>query len=307
MKLKKLLDLFRRENLNAAPRMTVEEYELLNQFLPEIFPSQEVVSKILENFNLEGYNNYLSYELPYHTRDNQWLVAYVKRVLQDAEAPKIKTPVIREYVETAIPFDVYRNDYEQSLVKGQILYMLYHYMPNAIMDPKYSAQKINHSHNYDKLFRAGVVSSLKCLGMDQHAAEVGVEQNADLWRNITMEETFRNRYYGLNTIPSVYGDYEKRHNWLRLREYQYYCAHQDIIDELGTATPSMKMSPSEAWEIFSDPSYHTYHINGKFKKRRFDAIKREIKQEKRLQKKLQKHHQNTGLEELPASPELEKI
>jgi len=34
-------------------------------------------------------------------------------------------------------------------------------------------------------------------------------------------------------------------SWLRQREYQYYQEHQAVIDELGLATPNMKINAKE--------------------------------------------------------------
>ena len=137
------------------------------------------------------------------------------------------------------------NTFNQDALKAQIAGLLADSANTAVAPD---------SKNYDQELRATMVANLVELGLDQHAAEVAVETNADLWREQAMTRTFQNRHNfaaalkknqeifagPCGHLDEFYDEYCAA--WLKYREFNYYLQHRDIVNELGTATANMKIT-----------------------------------------------------------------
>lgn len=227
----------------------------------KLFPEQDHIDRLLRDLpsNTDQAlpdNLYSASYLPYHTRDDTWLVNYLAFNLSlhtDHEFPK-------EYLTKMVQskyFDKYRTEYELRLVRGQV---------GSFMENQQGPVRTGESKvNYDHLFRDNVMQDLMRRGVNKHSIEAGLELSADLWREPTMYQTFcRQEYPRASLVESRFPEWDKntrrllafkkRHfdTWRKYREYQYYQDHQAIIDELGTATPNMKMPPKAVAKVLAE-------------------------------------------------------
>ncbi|MCQ2382357.1 MAG: hypothetical protein MJ060_00745 [Clostridia bacterium] len=186
---------------------------------------------------------------------------------------KVKKSSVKKFIAIDTEFENARLNYEADIIRAQIKFMLTFIRPNGLLlsagnqNPEsIFAPKIYHpmisrfEKDVDKSFRQGVIDSLKLLGLDQHLIEVGLEKNANIWRENTMTDAFYNQHKlaSLTTEQCIdrvflHKCYSVRDNlknvWLRQREYEYYQDHQTIINELDLATPNMKISFEEAQNL----------------------------------------------------------
>ncbi len=191
-----------------------------------------------------------------------------------SKQPKIKFTHILKFIENSSDFDTTRNLFEVDVIRAQIRYMMKAKQPNGLLmkseyNPTYGLFMLKSVYepatartyrNCDKTFRQGVLYAAEQLGVNLHSAEIALEKHADLWRTETMTDAFYNQY---RLVPTKKGTSEDAFNWysinfecekikpiwLKRREYQYYLEHKEIIDELGTVTPAMKMSTEELNKI----------------------------------------------------------
>ncbi len=111
------------------------------------------------------------------------------------------------------------------------------------------------SPDWDKVFRQGIVDTLLAIGMPIDAIEEGIEKNADKWRSIKMESSFRNAY---NPIFNYLEPIEARlkapepefHDaWMKMRLYEYYQEHKESVDKYGEVLDEMKMTDEEVQKL----------------------------------------------------------
>lgn len=273
-KLSQLLKVFHQKDLTADTLRQQRVFEFLELYLPNMFPPKKVVQAWINNVKYEAYrpeNVYRPEFLPFHTRDDRWLAKYAAQIIKPENA-NIKFADLKDFVTKSAAFDTARNQYELDLVKAQIQFLMDpEHEPNGLMkftnlsdQREWSRQREN--KDSCECFRLDVVRAMKVLGINQHTAEVGLETNADLWRRQKMENTFQSRYVGISywhpdELNQLLAEHhmtraeldqmgaQYRDLWLKLREYRYYGDHQAIIDELGTATENMKMSPDQACQL----------------------------------------------------------
>ena len=134
-------------------------------------------------------------------------------------------------------------------------YQKYEAPADAMIDqPHKKLTKVNLAHDYDKSFRRMVIDSMLYLGIDQHTTETVLEQCAGIWQRQMMLETFEQFYYPKHEEPITNDDWknwmllksEHQTLWLQRREYDYYQEHHAIIDETGTASEHMLITPAQA-------------------------------------------------------------
>ena len=251
----------------AAREDQMADEKLLYDNLAKMFPDQKdveyVVARLKYQSPKERPNNiYTEDYLPYHTRDNNWLARYAAKVVSAAEPQaRLHGKYVENFVAESSAFDIMRREYEQRLVRAQIPYMLEKPTPNGLMDINCCPHNYNDVPNYDNFFRNEVIRCLSRFGIDDHSLEIALERNADLWRKQTMIQSFENVYYPLTVLTDIHktilpwwrrvDKLKQAHQvvWLKVREYEYYQEHHDIIDELGLATENMLMKPNEVTKL----------------------------------------------------------
>ncbi len=194
-----------------------------------------------------------------------------KKSLFNNKKNSVRLSTIKKFVTTYEEYDKARKSYEEDLTRAQISYMMENNTPNQILpeseiepydDPIYAQTGFNYKSytlnvNADKIFYQCVMQAMNNLGLDKHSTELSLEKNAGIWRKKMMLNAYFSRI--LNTVENVNDDmkgydtrklifdkYQSKENyWLLLREYEYYQDHKDIIDELGTATETMKATETQ--------------------------------------------------------------
>lgn len=257
--------------------------KLLDDCLYAVFPKQDYIANNLKGLPLKDkiYVNYYNKAfLPYHTRDTYWLASYLDQIYYSLECARktrlqgtvttnvkrLPLKLIQEYIENSPKFDVLRCQYEHNLVQAYILVTR-----NTETDDFYmkSLSKVRErcDENYDELFRERVIGAMKYLGVDAYNAEVGLEINGELWQHEVRTQTFVNRYHagGLSKLISYNGTLAthlpnkwKRLSavenkfficWSMLREYEYFSAHREIINRLGTYNSKVRLTPEKAQKL----------------------------------------------------------
>lgn len=197
-------------------------------------------------------------ELPYATlNEDKWLVDLVYRNMP------VEFSSIRKYVEVSPKFDAKRCEYEQGVVRGYMRNWLSDCQANDFFMKGEDKVRLANNLNCDKKFRNKVSQAMASLGIDKDSVEAGIELNADLWRKNLMRRAFYNEktkleHDQLETLfkydfpvlkDLLVNEYRNLDTWVQLREYDYYQDHKAVIDQLGTATPSMKLNPDEAMKL----------------------------------------------------------
>ena len=201
--------------------------------------------------------NYDSSRIIYHVRDNQWLVEYIRSYVEKVTYNTIVIPssTINDYVENSPKFNQRRNQYEKALVKNYIEY----YMKDGgyVDNEKRKSRKENLS--VESLY-TDVLNDMVFLGLDRHNVELGLELNADYWRERLKSESFFNLFKNDNLLALSEFDHDRAVN-LHNQKYaiydmlsiyydrKYYQEHKAIIDEAGTAKPCMKFSQKKYEKI----------------------------------------------------------
>lgn len=243
---------FSKHNKDLVPFHTRDSFWLAKYIL-NLIKEQSKKNKQFQN-ELKKINNKFNQKYPYQVNeinnDNSLVVLY-----NDDDHTKIKFNTIKKFIETDKEFDNARNQYEVNLVELQIRNLIdyknckdnINFNDTNSYHPLFSPQK----SNPDKVFYETIVNSMKKIGINQHSIQVGLEVYAPLWRKELMIEAYYNKYCNKETVKSsdwhqlvVAVNFEKL--WLQQREYQYYQEHHKIIDELGLATPIMKISEKQA-------------------------------------------------------------
>ena len=239
------------------------DFQVLRAYLPKIFPpkcSIEVFWKILEsNKNQFVNDSYTVVDLPKHTQDIQWLTYYIDRLINltvhGYDNTKVSRENIKAFIETDPEFIVERNRYEEDIVSLLIQKLMterkFGFANDDIMN-----LKMNFTVNTDEIFRQEITTQATKIGIGSISIETGLEKNADLWREQTMETEFINRYIrpivsqrenvnGKNFVEILSKVSAMRNEWIALRENEYYQKHKAVIDFLDLATYDMKLKPRE--------------------------------------------------------------
>ena len=229
------------------------------RILPEIATNDEKANAILEEdiknfFPNSGhwYDNCFSrpsevwsINLPCHLRDNAWMSQLLHKVLKDKKI-YIKPHAIKQFMDNSETFAELRHQYELKIVEWQINWVMSG-GTNWMMPKGTDEFSLIFSEDYDKIIRGGIVKTLRAIGMDAEVIEEGLEKYADIWRPSAMERGFTHKYEPVAFMVGTPGkaDAEHKQNWLADREYQYYQAHKNLVDNYGTRTPAMQMTPEE--------------------------------------------------------------
>lgn len=255
--------------------------KLLDDCLYGLFPNQEYINANLKNLTpvQKNVKYYKKNFLPFHTRDTFWLANYLEQVFNQTQALKkfssqrahvgVTLSYIKKYVEESPKFDAVRNYYEQNLVRAYIN-MTLDYQADDFFSKGIVKTDERNALNYDQLFRNRVVNAMTFLGVERGSIEIGLEANADLWRDKVKRQTFFNNYSmdNMNAVVSPDGILAKNapnrwkkltnmgsklyQRWSDLNDYQYYQQHHAVIDKLGTATPNMLITTEKANKLELD-------------------------------------------------------
>lgn len=187
-----------------------------------------------------GYGN-----MPCHLRDNAWMSQLLHKVLKDKRI-YIKPHAIKQFMDNSETFAELRHQHELKIVEWQIDWVMSG-GENWLMPKGTDEFSLLFSEDVDKIIRGGVVKTLRAIGMDAEVIEEGLEKYADIWRPSAMERGFGHKYEPVVFMVGTPGKADKEHkqNWIADREYQYYQAHKNSVDNYGTRTPAMQMTPEE--------------------------------------------------------------
>ncbi len=248
-----LLDFLRRKK--EAEKKTETKHEEL----PKVVINDEKVNAILEEeikdfFPNKGvwYSNCfrqpsgVSYSnLPCHLRDNDWLSKLLHKKLND-KGIYIPQHIIKKFMDNSETFVDLRHKHELRIVKWQINW-INNGGSNWLMPKGTDEFPLLFSEDVDKIIRGGVVKTLRAIGMDEEVIEEGLEKYADIWRPSAMERGFGHKYEPVVFMVGTPGkaDEEHKQNWIADREYRYYQVHKNSVDNYGTKTPAMQMTPEE--------------------------------------------------------------
>ena len=185
----------------------------------------------------------------------------------------LSTIRILQFIKISPFFQAKRHEYEQEIVKWQIWWMRIG-GENWIVDEECGGDLNFLTSMVDLGFRKGVVDTLSNIGMDIDAIEEGIEKNADMWRDLSMNNAFSNAYEPIlcnlsgyldnndesdeerKTLEPVDSEFEEK--WLKMRKYEYYQRHKDSVDKYGIVEPDMKLSKEEVVElkIYLEQKHH---------------------------------------------------
>ena len=226
------------------PKVVIKEDRvtaILEEEIKNFFPNTGVwYSNCFKQPSEVGYGN-----LPCHLRDNAWMSKLLHKELNN-KGIYIPEHTIKKFIDNSENFANLRHEYELRIVNWQIDWIT-HGGENWLMPEGTDEFSLLFSEDVDKIIRGGVVKTLKAIGMDSEVIEEGLEKYADIWRPFAMEKGFNHLFYpviymvGSPEPPSK----EHKNNWLADREYKYYLAHKNSVDNYGTLTPAMKITPEE--------------------------------------------------------------
>lgn len=237
---------------------------LLYQYLPAIFPDNQIIKRLLINnkridkvFN--GSRKALIAEfLPYHVCDEEWLILYVQNVMQQ-QVPHVNINIetITNFVKKSPNFKNALDAFKQRFIHEKIVHQMTY--RKELKDLPIDRGYLDFADKWacDRLFRDHLRAWFIKLGFDYYNVQIGIESNAKLWRRKAMEQTFENLFNNciyfkpdgklakaeqmlLNRVKQIY-----KKAWLQVREYEYYQYNKQFVDECGTRTPAMKMSPEQ--------------------------------------------------------------
>lgn len=188
--------------------------------------------------------------LPCHLRDNAWMSKLMYNVLLD-KGIFIPQQTIKSFIDNSQLFADLRHEHELRIVKWQINWIR-NGGANWLMPEGYCEMAELFSEDVDKIIRGGVLKTLKAIGMDEDVIEEGLEKYSDIWRTSAMELGYSHVY---EPVVYMYGTPEKadedhKKNWIANREYEYYQEHKNSVDNYGTITPAMQMTPEEHSKLF---------------------------------------------------------
>ncbi len=256
-----------------------EDQNILDSYLSSFFASEKNVQQALvhlNRFERDVLDKYDVKHLPFHTRDNKWLVQYILACLNEVRCmqfnEKEKDPTVQvlkyitpqtivSYITQSPNFKAQRAEYEENVVKAYIKIL-----KDAKIDDfqvhDYEKRIYRNKPDYDKIFRIKIVKAMRFLCFNARSYEPAIEKNADLWRDQVRRQTFANiyhlnKYLDEETVkklkffaPRMFAEINNLlediyQTWAAARDYVYYCENQETIDKLNLATPNMKMSEVE--------------------------------------------------------------
>ena len=226
------------------PKVVINEdrvTEILEEEIKVFFPNSGVwYSNCFRQPSGVGYGN-----LPCHLRDNVWLSKLLHSVLND-KGIYIPQHTIKKFMDSSENFANLRHEHELRIVKWQINWITGG-GKNWLMPKGTDEFSLHFSEDVDKIIRGGVVKTLRVIGMDGEVIEEGLEKYADIWRPSAMATGFRHKYEPVVFMEGTPGkaDEDHKQNWIADREYRYYQAHKNSVDNYGTKTPAMQMTPEE--------------------------------------------------------------
>ena len=251
MKLYKLIDRIKEKHLKK-----INETEILRSYLEKIIPDQEsteIFLRVLKNQNKDTYDFFSVLNIPYHTRDNEWLAHYIARYIRSdykkPENKRISLKTIEKFVQNDDVFKNKREQYENDVIRAEIKALIEECSP-LTENPTKTQIKINRSLDSDETFREEIIRRGINYGIPPYAIEMSLEKNANLWRQQMMRVAHYNQFLRplsnlQSNVPAdecneIFNEIAlKRQDWINLRENEYYKNHQRIIDYLGLATPNM--------------------------------------------------------------------
>jgi len=265
MKLSKFIINFNENFFHKQANAEPCDYKILRAYLPQVFPSRSVIENGLNNSltPTTNFDNQFSLDnLSHHTRDNQWLSAYLEHIIKSS--PKVSNKVnptnIAAFVKLDTQFNAERNRFEEDVVAIEIKKLMQRCFDKKLNSTDVVANNISDSNYVDEIFRLEIGAQMQKQGIAAHSIEASLEKNAHLWREQTAEASFTNRYIRPlvkdprytsieQSLQAVHQILSLRHDWLIMHEYDYYRRHRGIIDELGLATDNMQMSLQEICPI----------------------------------------------------------
>lgn len=250
MKLTKLSAKFSKNSLKT------EIFESINQALDALFWFDDVsVNQALRQQIATVKEGYTLQNLPFRTQDNEWLVNYVAGAF-----PHLPLTIVKKYVATSSQFKQKRDEYEQALTKAYI--KIHKDEPENFYYPASVQNKERSTIVYDVLFRDGVMTAMTSLGLSKRNVEISLEKNRTYWLMDVREKTFWNILNSncLTALPAQNLDLalvkEVRQTeaaifgiWNALRESDYCCEHQKIMQEINVDVSSKILSGGKKKEL----------------------------------------------------------
>lgn len=187
--------------------------------------------------------------LPIHLDNDRWLAKYIAEELKFlAPDSNLSVDKVLKYVKTSPEFQQARLDFEARLTKALIV--------DANLektDETNVCMKRACLYEYDEVFRNKIIGYLQVLGGDAYQTELSLENNANLWRQQSMERAFDEFFYPQYAMPQdeqCYAEccaFREKHRakWLKYREFTYFSNHADVVREAGTVTDNMCISQHE--------------------------------------------------------------
>lgn len=260
---------FKQQDVHQAKtgHQYTEDYKMLDRMLPHIFPNETTIKEIIKRHKdkKDTYrkDEYILECLPLHIRDEKWLLTYLKRHIEEQGLSlDINVNCLESYVKTP-NFKKACENFSSRFIKAKLKNMMVSTRAKheTIVDAGFP--DFSHRIDCDQFFRQHALSYFILKGFDRHTVETNLEKNADIWRKPTMRQAFENT---CNLEILVYDFpqdnlhkkefYRKKHAyrklWIKYREYEYYQKYKKLIDELGLATDSMKMSSQDASQVLYD-------------------------------------------------------
>ena len=252
-----ILDFFRKKKelenktSNEHPGYTViaeekEQFRILSEEIETFFPTNgRWGSNCFSKSNELRYGN-----MPCHLRDNKWMAQYLENQLLN-KGLYIPAPTIKEFMDNSDRFNELRHNYELEIVRWQI-----NWMRNGgegwLIPKGYDDFSLMFNADAVEIFRAGVVRTLRAIGMDAEVIEEGIEKNAEMFRERYINKGFANEFepvlYRHGSPASA--DETHKQNWLKAKRYEYYCKHKQSVDKYGVPHPDMLITPEELRNIY---------------------------------------------------------
>ncbi len=262
-----ILDFFRRQKESQKDSETKPETGLsrsnfndekvnviLEEEIKEFFPSEGTwLSHCFKQPDEISYDN-----LPCHLRDNSWMSNLLQNVLYN-KGVYIPQHTIKKFMNNSEEFTNLRHEYELRIVKWEINWISKggeNWLPPNGEDEL----SMLFSEDIDKIIRGGVVRTLKAIGMNGEIIEEGLEKYADTWRPAAMSMGFIHKYEPFTFTKGTPESADAKHkqNWLANREYEYYQEHKRSVDNYGTKTPAMQMTPEEHSQLVRELAKQNY-------------------------------------------------
>ncbi len=245
----------------------------MDKHFGDFFPSKSFVVQNLRSLIYEDRKYRFVYNailLPFHTRDEEWLANFILDKARNnarlAGLRGIPFNTVKHYVQTSANFDARRNQYERDLVGAYIT----NWLDDTCNDYYLKADDKNFykkNIDFDKIFREKVVRAISNLGINRSIVNLRMEENAPLWRNRVMRQTFINRIHGtVNAMDDdkrivlcqkdrmawdkfVNKEFGYMNLWMSDREIKYKKKHNAVVRQAGTLTPAMELNDEQVFRL----------------------------------------------------------